>query len=409
MSAELKKTIEDLGTVVHEFKQTVDTKFESIEQDRGIAELEAKLDKMNDAIDSFEDVKKSIEAIEAKGNRINNLTEKDEIVSEHKSAFNKFVRKGAEDGLLDLEIKATDTRVSTDASGGYAVPEELDTAIGMIEREASPMRGICGQRTVSNDQYKKLFSLGGAASGWVAETAARTQTNTPDLAEIVPTFGEIYANPAATQKSLDDLFFNVEEWLAEEVGREFAEKENLAFTVGDGSNKPTGFLDGTPVTTADASRAFGVLQYRASTAAGALGSDDAESIDNLIDMTYDIRPGYRNGSQWVLGRDVLRAVRKLRDTNGDLIWNPGLQSGQPSSILDYPFTENEDMPDIATDSFSLAFGNFTRGYTCYDVVGTRVLRDPFTNKPYVHFYTTKRVGGFITDSLAIKLLKLGVS
>ena len=404
MNTDLQKTLDELGGVVHQFKQTVDQRFDKLEKGEGIADLEEKLDKMNDAIDGFEDMKKSIETIEAKGNRIKNLQD-DQAVSEHKSAFSKFMRKGVEDGLAELQTKAIS--VGVDADGGFAVPEDLDTAIGMIEQESSPMRSICGQRTVSNEQYKKLFGIGGASSGWVGETAARAETNSPQLAEIVPSFGEIYANPAATQKSLDDTFFNVEDWLSEEVGREFAEKENLSFTTGNGTNQPTGILSATMATTVDASRTFGQIQYRLSGTDSSLGATDATAVDNLIDLTYDLRPGYRNNARFVLGRDVLRAIRKLRDTNGDLIWNAGLQNAEPASILGYQFTENEDMPTIAAESNSLMFGNFNRAYVVYDVVGTRVLRDPFTNKPYVHFYTTKRVGGIVNDSLAVKVLRFG--
>jgi HK97 family phage major capsid protein len=404
MSKELQDTLNDLGKVVHEFKTTVDDRFEKMSKNEGIAELEAKLDKMNDSIDEFEGIKKTIELLETKANRIKNNDESQEV-SEHKSAFNRFIRKGHDDGLAELQAKAIS--IGVDADGGFAVPESLDTTIGMIEREATPMRSICGQLTVSNEKYKKLVGIGGAASGWVGETAARPQTGTPTLAVIDPSFGEIYANPATTQTALDDTFFNVEAWLAGEVGREFAEQENLAFTSGNGTNKPSGILAATMALTADATRTFGQIQYRLSGTDSALGANDATAVNNLIDLTIDLRPGYRNNAGWVMPRSILRDIRKLRDTNGDLIWTAGLENGQSSSILGYGFTENEDMPEIADESNSLMFGDFRRGYVVYDVAGTRVLRDPFTNKPYVHFYTTKRVGGIVNDSLAIKVLRLG--
>ena len=404
MSAELQKLIQEMGETVHEFKQGVDERVQKLEKGEGLSAVEAKLEAINDKIDELEATKTRVEALETKANRIGRM-EGDEAKSEYKTAFDSFLRKGREDGLAQLQSKATS--VGTDADGGYAVPQDLDTMIGEIEREATPMRQVCSVMSVASDKYEKLFNLGGGSAGWVGETAARPETNTPTLAQILPTFGEIYANPASTQKSLDDVMFDVESWLAQEVAQDFAEQENLAFTSGNGTNKPTGILSATMALTDDATRAFGQIQYRLSGTDSALGANDDTSVNNLIDLTYDLRPGYRTGARWMLPRDLLRAVRKLRDSNGMLVWQPSMQAGQPATLLDYPITENEDLPAAAAESNSVLFGNFARGYTIYDVVGIRVLRDPFTNKPYVHFYTTKRVGGIVTDSLAIKVLRLG--
>lgn len=405
METELKKIAQDLGETVHEFKKGLDERVEKLEKNRGSADIDEKIDKMNDKIDELENLKRSVESLETKSNRIKNIAE-EKIQGEYKGAFESFMRKGRNtDELEELQQKAVS--VGVDGDGGFAVPEELDTAIERFESESTPMRQVCNVITVSNENYKKLVTKGGAASGWVGETAARLETGTPTLSELAPYFGELYANPAATQKSLDDVYFDVAAWLAEEVGIEFSEQENVAYTSGNGTNMPRGFLDYEMAATDDAARAIGTLQYRLSGTDSALGADDDTSVNNLIDLTYDLKPRYRMDAKFMLGRDSLRAARKLRNSNGDLIWQPSFVSGQPARILDYDVVENTDMPGLAAESNSLAFGNFKRGYTIVDVRGVRMLRDPFTNKPHVHFYTTKRTGGFLVNSEAIKILRLG--
>ena len=402
--AEMKQIAQEMGETFHEFKKGIDERVDRLEKGQGIADVESKLDAMNDRFDELENIKHQLEALEAKGNRPGK-TGSDAEQNEYKEAFGKFLRKGSEDGLADLMAKATS--VGTDADGGYAVPETLDTNILQLERDSVVMRSVCNQMSASNEEYKKLVNLGGAGSGWVGETAARPETSSPTLAQLAPVFGEIYANPAATQKSLDDLMFDVEGWLTSEVTQEFAEQENLAFTTGNGTNKPKGILSYTLSTDVDGTRALGEIQYRLSGTDSALGADDATAVDNLLDLEIDLKAAYRNGAAFMMPRSVLRLVRKLRDTNGELIWRPGFETAGYSTLLGYRVVENEDLPAAGAESNSVLFGNFMRGYTIVDVRGTRVLRDPYTNKPYVHFYTTKRVGGFVTDSQAIKVLRLG--
>ena len=402
MTTELKDVIEGVAFEIKEFKSGVDSRIANLEKGDSLAAIEAKLAEMSGKMGDIDSLKGQLEALETKGNRPGRSeVSKDE----YKSAFGTFLRKGSEDGLQELMTKAVS--VGVDADGGYAVPETLDTNIEQLSKQNNPMRQICNVMQVSNENYKKLVSLGGAASGWVGETDARTVTGSPTLAQIAPSFGEIYANPAATQKSLDDLMFSVEAWLGEEVGTEFAEKENLAFTTGDGTNKPKGILAYTMALTDDATRAFGEIQYRLSGTDSSLGVDTATAIDNLIDLTYDLKPGYRANAQFMVSRDVLRAVRKLKDADGNPIWQKALVAGEPSTLLGYPLLENEDMPAAAAESNSILFGDFRRAYSVVDVVGTRVLRDPYTSKPNVHFSTTKRVGGFLGNSEAVKVLRLG--
>jgi len=296
--------------------------------------------------------------------------------------------KGDETGLEDLQKKALSTGV--DADGGYSMPDALDREIMQIEKDANPMRGICGQISVRSSEWKKLVSANGAASGWVGETAARPETNTPTLNLVALSFGELYANPATTQKALDELVTPVESWLAEEVGYTFADDENLAFTSGNGTNKPKGPL----AYTLSATPSFGEIKQFTSASSGVFDFDD------FIDLEGSIKAGYRNNASLVAARSGVSALRKIKDTTGNYLWQPSLQLGTPAQMGGYGIVENEDMPAFAAGANAFMFGDFRRFYLIADVFGTRVLRDPYTNKPYVHFYTTKRLGGGVVDSTA---------
>lgn len=397
MAVEIKdvqEVAEALGKKFDEFKNTNEKRVEALEAEKG--KLAAQVESLNGKLSELDELKSSLEKELAGIKRPGAVAGKE--VSEHKAAFLQFVRKGKDDGLAELQQKALQTTVEAD--GGYAVPEELDRTILELLRDESPMRQVCGQITVSTPDYKKLVNLGGAGSGWVGETAARPATGTPLLAQIAAVMGEIYANPQATQTSLDDMFFDAEAWLQSEVAREFAEKEGSAFLLGDGTNKPKGLLAYTMALTADDVRAFGQLQNVKSGTAGDFDADD------LIKLVYTLRKGYRAGATWMLPNMTLFKVRTMKDSQGNYLWRPGIEAGQPSSLLGYGVTENEDMPAVAADAHAVLFGDFKRAYTIVDRIGTRVLRDPYTNKPNVGFYTTKRVGGMLTDSNAVKVLTL---
>lgn len=322
----------------------------------------------------------------------------------HKDAFSQFLRKGTDQGLKDIEQKALS--MATGADGAFTLPEEIDRMVQDLVKETSPIRSIANVVTVGTSDYKKLVNLHGTASGWVGETAARPETNTPQFAEIAPPMGEVYANPAASQVMLDDSFVDVESWLAGEIALEFAKAEGAAFISGNGTNRPRGFLAGSaPVATPDGARAFGVLQYIASGQASALPT----SADVYLNMVYALKAAHRQGASWVIARAVLAEIRKLKDTTNQYLWAPGLGDGQPATLLGFGITEAEDMPAVAANAFPVAFGNFRAGYTIVDRPTGISLRDPFTNKPYVMFYTTKRVGGALVDSEAIKVLKIAIS
>lgn len=380
-----------------EFQKKNDKRVDALESEKG--KLSGQVDTLNGKLTELDSLKSDLEK-ELLELKRPGATGVNKDAAAHKSAFAGFLRKGKEDGLLDLQQKALS--IAVDADGGFAVPEELDRSLLELLRDESPMRSVCNQITISTSDYKKLVNLGGAGSGWVGETAARPATGTPTLATIVATMGEIYANPQASQTSLDDMFFDAEAWLTSEVAREFAEKEGLAFLSGDGTDKPKGILANTLATTSDATRAFGQIQKVHSGTAGDFNGDD------LLSVIYNLKKGLRNGAQWMFAGTTLHKVRTLKDSNGNYLWVPGLQAGEASALLGYAVAENEDMPVVAADANAVMFGNFMRAYTIVDRIGTRVLRDPYTNKPNVGFYTTKRVGGMLTDSNAVKVLTLSV-
>jgi len=310
--------------------------------------------------------------------------------AEHKSAFlDGFMQKGDDSGLKALEQKALST--ATGGDGGYAVPSVIDAEIEKQLMDMSPLRSIVKVKSVETGNYKRLVNTGGTGSGWVGEADSRTGTATPSLTEIVIEPGEIYANAAATQRALDDMQFDAEAWLTEEVAEEFAIKEGAAIINGDGVNKPLGFLDAS------------VVGSIGKTTTGADGAFAA--ADTLIDLVHSLKAGYRKGASFVMNSATLAAVRKLKDSDGNFLWRAGLEGGQPDRLLGYPVVEAEDMPDMAAGSYSIAFGNFERAYTLVERHGVRVLRDPYSNKPYVNFYATKRVGGALVNAEALKLVE----
>lgn len=316
------------------------------------------------------------------------------------AAFESFLRSGGG----DMEMKAFSG--ASDAGGGYAVPDELDAQIDAVLKSISPIRAIANVVKVGSAGYRKLVTSGGTPSGWAAETGDRAETDTPVFNEIAPPMGELYANPAASQTMLDDAAFDVEEWLSNEIGQEFAKAEGTAFVSGNGTNKPKGFLSATTSASGDASRTFGQVQYVPTGAAGAFAANPEEK---LIDLVQTLRAPYRQGAVWVMNSATLAKIRKFKTAGGDLLWAPSLAVGQPATLLGYPVIEAEDMPDVAANSLSVAFGNFKAGYLIAERGETAILRDPYSHKPYVHFYATKRVGGMVSNSEAIKLLKFSAS
>ena len=318
---------------------------------------------------------------------------------QHKAAFDAYVRKGETGTLRDLESKALS--IGSDPDGGLLVPDELERAVNRGVRNVSPIRAIAGIRQVSGAVYKKPFAITGAETGWVAETAARPETDAPTLAELAFPTMELYAMPAATSALLDDSAVNIEEWIAEEVRVAFAEQEGTAFVTGNGTAKPKGFLDYTKVD--NATWSWGNIGFIKTGVNGAFAATNPG--DKLIDLVYAVKSSYRANGTFVFNRASQAVIRKMKDGDGNYLWQPAAKAGDPSMLMGYPVAESEDMPNLATDSYSVAFGDFRRGYLIVDRVGIRILRDPYSSKPYVLFYTTKRVGGGVQDFDAIKLLR----
>jgi len=417
--SEIAKTIDSIATAFEEYKSTNDARIEAIKAGKGTAELDAKLARMDTAIDSMSEVKSKLEDMETKLNRPGVFDTKGDSTSreaaEYKGAFLNWMRAPGDHerqqkvtaAQKSLETRAADARTTVGASGGFALPEEIERAIARIGVDISPIRALATVRTVGSPDYKELVDVNGAAFEWLGETDTRNQTNTPDMAEVAPTFGMASAKPQATEESLDDLFFNVEDWLVSSAAEAIYAGEGAAFVSGNGTKKPTGFLAGpTPLATADSSRAFGTLQYIASAQAAAMPT----SPDVFFDMIYSLRARYRANATWVTSKAVLATIRKYKEaTTNAYMWQPALAAGQPSSFAGFSMVEAEDMPAVGAGTFPLAFGDFKEGYLIADRVGMRMTRDEITTPGYVKFYIRKRVGGKLRNTQAIKLLKIAAS
>lgn len=335
------------------------------------------------------------------GNQISRSPE----ATEHAAAFNSWFRRGtAEAGLRELEVKAA-LNTQSDPDGGYIVPEELDMTISRVTSTMSAMRSVANVRPVGTSTYKKLTSQGGSTSGWVGEEEARPATGTPTLSQIeVPTM-ELYANPGCTQSMLDDGMFDVEAWLADEIAIEFAEKEGAAFISGDGVKRPRGITSYTKV--ANSAYAWGKVGYVATGTSGDFAS--TAPGDALTALYYALRMGYRANAVFMMSDAIMLKIRQMKDGQNNYLWAPPTAAGEVPTVLGKTVYTDENMDGATANAFPIAFGDFKRGYTITDRMGTRILRDPYTAKPNVFFYTTKRVGGGITNFEAIKLLKLGTS
>lgn len=423
------EAIDKVGNAFEEYKKTNDARLEAVKAGNSTADFDAKLAKMDEHIGSLTEVKSKLEKIETKlsrpgafGNSKDDGETRESV--EYRHAFLDWVRapgdnerqQKASAAAKALEAKSRaesrETRsaqviTSTGAAGGFALPEQIERQIARLSVDISPIRQLATVRQVGTSDYKELVDIGAGAFEWLGEGDTRNQTNTPDLAEVAPTFGMASAKPQATEESLDDLFFNVEDWLITSAADALAAGEGAAFVSGNGTKRPTGFLAGpTPVTTVDASRAFGTLQYIASAQAAAMPT----TPDTFYDIVYALRARYRRNATWVTSKLVLAAMRKYKEaTTNAYMWQPGLAAGQPDMFAGYPVVEAEDMPAVGAGTFPLAFGDFREGYLIADRVGMRITRDEITAPGFVKFYIRKRVGGKLRNTQAIKLLKIAAS
>lgn len=329
------------------------------------------------------------------------------LVDEHKDAMVAFLRNPTDAkaiaALEGFATKAAEFNSLTGTAGGYAIPKQVATDIAKVAQDLSPIRQIARVVTVGTTDYSELVDLNGAGFEWVGETDVRNQTNTPNIGEVRPTWGMIAAKPEATIESIQDAFFDVEAWLLDSVSRQFAIAEGQAFVSGNGVKKPTGFLNGAPVATADAARAFGVLQFLATGAAATLGANPFDALYNLV---FGTKAEYRANGRFVLNSLTLAGYAKVKNTNGDYILQPAPAVGLSDRLMGYGATIAEDMPNVAADAFPVAFGDFNRGYLIADRAGLTVIRDPITKPGYVRMQVFRRVGGNLKDTNAIKLLKV---
>ena len=312
--------------------------------------------------------------------------------------------------LIELEnveraLGRKDVSIGTGSAGGFAVPEEISRQIERLELKLSPVRGLVRVvRTMTSD-YKVLVNKRGTAAAWSTETGTRTGTATSAFRERATTHGELYAYPTTTEWALDDIFFDVEAWLAEECAQAFAAEEGDAVVRGNGSNKPTGMINTAPVATADFAS-----PERDEDAYEAINSDLTPGgagivADSLIDLVYTVNSAYRANGTFVMNSLTAAAIRKLKDDNGQYLWGTALIAGQPDRLLGYPVAIWEDFDDIGSNKYPVAFGDFRRGYVLNDISELRILRDPYTTPGLVKFYVRRRVGGIVTDNSAVKFLK----
>lgn len=407
---EIKAAPDDVNAAFDAFMEG----FEAFKEtnDRRLAEMEKKqvadaltVEKLGRIDKAMDEQKKLLDRLALKGARppLGRPGASAADALEHKTAFEAYIRRGDETNLRSIEAKAM--AIGAGADGGYTVTPELDAEIGRRLSVVSPIRALATVRQVSTAVLKKPFATSGMATGWAGETAARPQTSSAQLAELAFPVMELYAMPAATQALLDDSAVDIEAWMSSEIEIAFAEQEGAAFVNGDGVTQPSGFLTANKV--ADASWSWGKLGYVATGVSGGFASSGPSDV--LIDTVYALKAGYRQNATVVMNRKTQNQIRRFKDANGNYLWLPPTGPGQPASLMGYPVVEAEDMPNIAADSFAIAIGDFRAGYLVVDRLGVRVLRDPYSAKPYVLFYTTKRVGGGVQNFEAIKLVKFGTA
>ena len=328
-----------------------------------------------------------------------------DLEAPHQKAFAAYLRSGDDDGLRHLEVESKGLNTSVSADGGFLVDPVTSERISSVLLGAASIRAIANVVSVDSTAYDVLTDQTDLGYAWATETDPTAETTTPQIERISIPLHELSAMPKASQRLLDDSAFDVEGWLAERIADRFSRAECAAFVTGDGVDKPTGFLTYPAVT--DASWTWGSLGYVATGADGDFNSVD--SADAIVDLVYALGARYRANATFVMNSKTAGAVRKMKDADGRFLWSDGLASGEPARLMGYPVLIAEDMPDIASDATAIAFGDFHAGYTIAERPDLRILRDPFSAKPNVLFYATKRIGGDVSDFAAFKLLKFAVS
>jgi HK97 family phage major capsid protein len=398
------RAFEDMHRSFDAYRQANDERLAQIEDKKSVDHIT--LDKIDRIDQSLNEAKRRLDDVMLAQTRprLASESKQDDYRSrEHKTAFHSYMRSGETQGLKAIEEKAMSSTSGPD--GGYLVPIPAETEILRRLAIISPIRSIATVQQISTATLRKAFSYAGPAAGWVAEADPRPQTTNQQIADMSFPAMELYAMPAATQTLLDDAVVDIEQWIASEVETVFAEQEGAAFVNGTGVNKPNGFLNYPKVEVS--SNKWGSLSYVPTGTDGAFSATSPS--DTMFDLIYALRAGYRQNARFVMNRKTQALVRKFKSTTGEYLWEPPTNIGGTATFMNFPLVEAEDMPDVNVGSYAIAFGDFQRGYIVVDRVGIRVLRDPFSAKPYVLFYTTKRVGGGVQDFDAIKLLKFAAS
>ena len=400
--AELRTAVEEMKAAHEEELKGIKNKFADVVQTEKVDRINNEISTLQKALDEANAAIAALRVGPGGGGDI------DPAAAEHAEIFNAWFRRGEraiDADLSELEVKASLT-TDSDPDGGYLVPEEMANTIDRVAGTVSIMRNLASVMTIGSDTYKKLVNMGGAGSGWVGEKEERPATATPELRELIFNVQELYANPGATQRLLDDSRVDIAQWLANEVAIEFAEQEGSAFISGDGVSKPRGLLS--YPTVANGGYSWGKVGFVKSGKAADFAdvSASVSPADALIDLYYALKQQYRNGAMFLMSDVVMGRVRKFKDADGAYIWAPPAAPEAPGTVLGKPVATDDNMPAVEANAYPVAFGNFQRAYLIIDRFGVRVLRDPYTNKPYTHFYTTKRVGGGVQNFEALKLLKI---
>lgn len=391
-------TLDDMSKTFEDFKKANDERLDALEKSGHVdALLQEKMDRIQTHLDQTEerlqrmDIAHQRPAIDQEADPFPN----------HTHAFMDYIRKGVDAPLHHYEQKSLST--TTDRDGGYLVPSGLHDRLYSTLQSTSIMRSLANVREISSSALEMLIDKDSADAGWVAETEEREETKTPELAKMRIPVHEMYARPRATQKLLDDANVNVEDWLAQKIAQKMATMENEAFLQGDGDNKPKGILSYETCSLRDWE--WGKLEETPSGEDGGFPDEGAANV--LLDLFHSLKAPYLTGASWIMSRATQGILRTLRDPdNHQYLWQPPLAGVPTPTLLGYPIHLCDDMPSLVAGvpSKSILFGNFQEGYQIVDRTGMRVLRDPYSSKPYVEFYTTRRVGGDVLNFEAIKVL-----
>lgn len=403
---EVHSATETLAGAFEEYKSVNDQRVDEIEQ-RGSSDikLSEKIGRMNNDMKEIKDEMVSVKTAMRRPHVGVQMAAADEAGSEHKEAFMDYVSKGNEH---DLQAYQKSMNVVNDQQGGYMVPTEMADRVITRQFETTPMRQLSTVMSITSEAVEMLRDTSEADALWVSELGAREDTDEGTLGRIRIPVHELFAQPKATQKLLDDASLNAEDWLVGRVANKFTRRENTSFVNGDGVGQPRGFLSYATEAEDDANRNWGVLEHVATGADGAFSSSDGADV--LIELMNKLKAGYLPKAAWLMPRSVIDVVRKFKESgSGAYIWQPSLEAGTPATLLGYPVIMAEDMPAMSSGSTSVAFGNFEEGYTIVDRIGLQVLRDPYTSAPFVKFRCAKRVGGDVTNFEAIKVLKFATA